>query len=106
MDYDALVTKVIALLQREQRVPYRALKRRFELDDEYIEDLKDELIYAKKLAMDEDNRLLVGLERPVEHHRCQYQSTIADLPPSPAPPSTSQRKFSPRAAPWKGNASR
>jgi hypothetical protein len=31
MDYDALIAKVIALLQREQRVPYRALKRRFAL---------------------------------------------------------------------------
>ena len=59
MDYDALVAKVIELLQREQRVPYRALKRRFDLDDEYIEDLKDELIYAKKLAVDEENRVLV-----------------------------------------------
>ncbi len=59
MDYDELVAKVIELLQREKRVPYRALKRRFDLDDDYIEDLKDELIYAKKLAMDEDNRVLV-----------------------------------------------
>jgi class 3 adenylate cyclase len=59
MDYDELVAKVIELLQREKRVPYRALKRRFALDDEYIEDLKDELIYAKKLALDEENRVLV-----------------------------------------------
>ena len=59
MDYDVLVAKVIELLQREKRVPYRALKRRFALDDEYIEDLKDELIYAKKLAIDEENRILV-----------------------------------------------
>ena len=47
MDYDELVAKVIELLQREKRVPYRALKRRFDLDDEYIEDLKDEIIKAK-----------------------------------------------------------
>ncbi len=44
MDYDELVAKVIELLQREKRVPYRALKRRFDLDDEYIEDLKMDLI--------------------------------------------------------------
>lgn len=59
MDYDELVAKVIALLQREKRVPYRALKPRFDIDDEYIEGLKDELIYAKKLALDEENRVLV-----------------------------------------------
>jgi class 3 adenylate cyclase len=47
------------LLQREKRVSYRALKRRFDLDDDYLEDVKDECIYAKKLAIDEDNRVLV-----------------------------------------------
>jgi hypothetical protein len=47
MDYDGLVAKVIELLRREKRVPYRTLKRRFELDDDYIEDLKVDLIEAK-----------------------------------------------------------
>ena len=59
MDYDELVTKVIDLLQREKRVPYRALKRRFDLDDDYIEDLKIDIIKAKKLAVDEDGEILV-----------------------------------------------
>ena len=31
-----------------------ALKRRFDLDDDYLEDVKDELIYAKHLAVDEE----------------------------------------------------
>ena len=54
MDYDELVATVIDLLARDKRVPYRALKRRFSLDDEYIEDLKIDLIKAKKLTIDED----------------------------------------------------
>ena len=61
MDYDALVAKVIELLQREKRVPYRALKRRFDLDDDYIEDLKVDLIEAKRLAIDENDRILVWI---------------------------------------------
>src|SRR5262249_58014000 len=44
---------------REQRFSYRGLKRRFTLDDEYLEDLKEELIGAKRLAADEDGRFLV-----------------------------------------------
>ena len=36
-----------------------ALKRRFALDDEYLEDLKAELIQAKKLAVDEEGAVLV-----------------------------------------------
>jgi class 3 adenylate cyclase len=50
---------VIELLQREQRLSYRALQRQFALDGEDLEALKDELIYAKRLAMDEDGRVLV-----------------------------------------------
>src|SRR5207247_866158 len=37
----------------------RVLKRRFALDDNDLEDLKEDLIYAKKLAVDEDGRVLV-----------------------------------------------
>src|SRR5215467_47722 len=59
MTFDELLAQVLALLQREKRVSYRALKRRFDLDDNYLEDVKDELIYAKKLAVDEENRVLV-----------------------------------------------
>ena len=58
MDFDALFAQVIALLQHEQRISYRVLKRRFALSDDDLADLKDELIYAKKLAVDE-NRVLV-----------------------------------------------
>jgi class 3 adenylate cyclase len=59
MDYDAVLAHVLDLLQREQRVAYRILKRRLQLDDETLEDLKDDLIYAKKLAVDEAGRVLV-----------------------------------------------
>jgi class 3 adenylate cyclase len=59
MDYDAILTEVLALLQREQRLSYRVLKRRLQLDDDVLEDLKEDLIYAKKLAVDEDGRVLV-----------------------------------------------
>jgi class 3 adenylate cyclase len=59
MDYDAVLAQVLALLQQEQRVAYRILKRRLQLDDEILEDLKDDLIYAKKLAVDEEGRVLV-----------------------------------------------
>ncbi len=59
MTFDEVLAQVIDLLQREGRVSYRALKRRFTLDDEYLEDLKAEIIQAKKLATDEDGAVLV-----------------------------------------------
>jgi class 3 adenylate cyclase len=59
MTFDEILAQVLELLQREKRVSYRALKRRFDLDDEYLEDLKDEIIKAKRLAIDEEGAVLV-----------------------------------------------
>ena len=59
MDYEAILSQVVALLQRERRIAYRVLKRRLQLDDDLLEDLKDDLIYAKKLASDEEGKVLV-----------------------------------------------
>ena len=39
MTFQEVLAQVIAWLQREQRVSYRALKRQFALDDDYLEDL-------------------------------------------------------------------
>ncbi len=59
MDFYEVLDQVIDLLRNRGRVAYRALKRQFDLDDEDIEALKDELIYAQQLARDEDDRVLV-----------------------------------------------
>src|SRR5215510_135826 len=59
MTFDAILAQVLDLLQHQGRVAYRALKVRFDLDDDYLEALKDELIYARRLAVDEDGRVLV-----------------------------------------------
>jgi class 3 adenylate cyclase len=68
MDFYAVLAQVMALLQREGRVSYRALKVQFSLDDDQLEALKDELIEAKRLAVDERGRVLVwvGDVRPTE----------------------------------------
>jgi class 3 adenylate cyclase/predicted ATPase len=59
MDFYAVLAQVIEILQREGRTSYRALKRQFALDDDSIEDLKEELIEARRLAVDENGRTLV-----------------------------------------------
>jgi class 3 adenylate cyclase len=58
--YDVL-DQIIALLRQRQRLTYRLLKREFDLDDETLEDLKDELIYAQQVARDEDDKVIVWL---------------------------------------------
>ena len=59
MDFYAVLARVIEILQREGRTSYRALKRQFALDDEYLADLKVELIEVKQLAVDQDGTMLV-----------------------------------------------
>ena len=59
MTFDEVLDQVRELLQQRGRVTYGALKRRFALDDAYLEDLKGELISAERVAADEDGEVLV-----------------------------------------------
>jgi hypothetical protein len=43
MTFDDILDQVIVLLQRQGRVSYRALAVRFDLDDEYLEALEEEI---------------------------------------------------------------
>jgi len=69
MTFEELLDQAIDLLQRRGRVTYRTLKRQFQLDDDVLDDLKEELIYGQRLAVDEDGRVLVwtgGASAPPE----------------------------------------
>jgi class 3 adenylate cyclase/predicted ATPase len=93
MTFDDILAQVLDLLQHQGRVSYRALKRRFNLDDEYLEDLKAELIEAQKVAIDEQGRVLVwrGRSEPLpaprevpEAERHQLTVLFCDLVDSTA----------------------
>ena len=59
MTFEDVLDQAIAMLQRRGRLTYRTLQRQFQLDDAALEDLKDELIYGQRLAVDEEGRVLV-----------------------------------------------
>ena len=59
VDFVAVLDQVIALLRQRGRLTYRTLQRQFQLDEVALEDLKEELIYGQRLAVDEDGRVLV-----------------------------------------------
>src|SRR5215831_1534892 len=83
MTFEEILDQAIAMLQRRGRLTYGALKRQFQLDDAYLEDLKAELIEGQRLAMDEDGRILVWTGR----------ADVPSLPTLPAP------QFGPPPAP-------
>ena len=101
--YDVL-DQIIALLQQRKRLTYRLLQREFALDDETLEDLKDELIYAQKLAVEEDERVLVWngdtagtQEVPSPPSQTPQQSAIQETqsvpPPEPRSPEAERRQL-------------
>ena len=53
MDFVAVVDQVIALLRQRGRVAYRTLKRQFQLDDAYLEDLNTADVQEAKALLDE-----------------------------------------------------
>ena len=61
MTFEELLDQAIALLQRRGRLTYGALKRQFDLDEDYLADLKAELIQGQRLAVDEDGAVLVWM---------------------------------------------
>jgi class 3 adenylate cyclase len=81
MDFYEVLAKIVDILQREGRTSYRALKRQFDLDDEYLEDLKVELIEVKQCAVDQDSKMLIWTG----------STESAQLPtPAPSPSETTQ----------------
>ena len=52
-------TQTVAMLQRFGRVSYRALQRQFDLDEAYLEDLKEALLYAYPTVIDDVGRGLI-----------------------------------------------
>src|SRR5919197_521188 len=94
--YDVLA-QVLELLQREGLVPYRALKLQFHLDDDYLEGLKEELIEAKRVAIDEGGKVLAWVGPPLRSRHAARrpgprpsgrQTSRPRLARSPTPPGT------------------
>src|SRR5262249_41597137 len=86
--YDVL-DQIIELLRQRKRLTYRLVQREFALDDEPLADLKDELIYAQQLAVEEDERVLVWIGDPEGTPAVPWppaqtlpQSAIRETPPS------------------------
>jgi class 3 adenylate cyclase len=89
MTFYEMLEQVIALLQRHGRLSYRALKVQFELDDDRLDLLKEELIDIQHVAQDQDGRMLVwtgGTETPLP--------VSASVPPPPVQQAIAQQDLS------------
>ena len=64
MDFYSVVDRVVELLRSRGRVTYRALKLQFDLDDERLDAVKEELLYAHPGSVIEDGAGLVWTAAP------------------------------------------
>ncbi len=87
MKFSEVVAQASALLQRKGRITYRALQREFDLDDEALADLKDELIDAEQVAHDENGKVLVWVgAASVQPSTFQVSRSPQSLIPNPQSP--------------------
>src|SRR5438876_1239497 len=83
MDFYEVVAHILALLQRQQRLSYRALKRQFGLDEAYLDDLKEEFLYAHAATVEADDRGFVWMG---EHEAASAPPPVSGiLEPASAP---------------------
>src|SRR5215475_3266864 len=57
--FKEVLAQVMEWLQQDKRLSYRALKRQLALDDAYLDDVKAELIEVRRVAVEEDGRVLI-----------------------------------------------
>src|SRR6266446_2435115 len=84
MDFYAVLDQVLALLRQRGRVSYRALKRQFDLDDAYLDDLKVEIIEVHQCAVDQEGTILVwtgDAASAATPESVQAQAPLAYTPP-------------------------
>src|SRR5258705_10039700 len=80
MKFSAVVEQVLDLLQRQGRVSYRALKREFELDDDLLADLKEELLYAHAQEVQEEGPGLAWVGENVEGEKAKREKGETEEP--------------------------
>src|SRR5713101_7304754 len=105
MDFYEVLERVLELLQRHRRLSYRALKVQFELDDDRLDLLKAELLYAQYPIADDNGRGLVwtgesgGVQEPAPPQSTQQpvaqqdQTTKAEPPTEHRSPEAERRQL-------------
>lgn len=75
MSFEEILEQTIEILHRRGQVSYRAIKRQFEIDDQYLEDIKYEIIDVLKIAVDRNQEILVA--QTLEAHQISLQKNYS-----------------------------
>lgn len=107
MTFEEILDQALAMLQWRGRVTYRALKLQFSLDDDHLEALKEELLYAHAHVVDDEGRGLVwtGAAHPTPTLGVSLALNQERAPLSYTPSHLTEKSWRP-APSWKASASR
>jgi hypothetical protein len=83
-----VITQVRSFLEQNRRVSYRMLRRQFELDDDALDELREELIEIQRVAADEGGRVLVWVG---------HADPASTASASPAPIAEAAAAYTPRS---------
>src|SRR5262245_10114992 len=79
MKFSEVVAQTLAWLQREGRVSYRALRLEFDLTDDVLDALKEELTQVMQLVVDKDSKMLVWTGAPSEKPASSEERNKAEV---------------------------
>ena len=100
MTFEEMLDQALAMLQRRGRVSYRALQLQFKLDDDQLEALTDELLYAHPQVVDDAGRGLIwtGTPEPVSAPSATPTPAQDRTPLSYTPPHLAEKILHSRSA--------
>ena len=98
MKFSEIVEQASDLLRRKGRISYRALKVEFDLTDDLLDILKEELIDIEELAVDKDGKMLVWKGDGATVSAPQPVASQTQPPASYTPPHLAARILAEQAA--------
>src|SRR5262249_36332312 len=100
MTFEEILDQAIAMLQRRGRVTYSTLKLQFQLEDEQLAALRDELLYSQAHVVDDAGRGLVWTGAPGTAPAAPSApvETPARLPLAYTPPYLAEKILTARSA--------
>jgi hypothetical protein len=78
MTFDEVLDQIRQLLQQRGRMTYRSLQLRYQLDDELLTGVTDELIKAERVAADENGEVLVWVGTGTEEETEKWRNGEAE----------------------------
>jgi class 3 adenylate cyclase len=79
--FNEVLSQTIAMLQQHGRVSHRSLRRQFDIDDEYLEDLKEGLLYTHPQVVDDGQGCIWSGETSTTPEITQPPASSSTLPP-------------------------